>query len=116
MRRLGVLSRSIIVLSVLWMAGGTLYFAVELEKSAQQQADAFLKSCNEFSSVDSECLRLRQNVYEAHTKELQGGVFGNAAVQAAILLALTLIALGIVYGSFRWIMAGRRSGIGSRSV
>lgn len=106
--RLGMLSRTIIVLSALWMIGGTMFIALQMSNRADKVADAVMRSCNEESTLEADCLTVRHDAYTTEIAELSGGLWGYAIVQALMLLGIVLTAFGIVYGAFRWITAGRQ--------
>jgi hypothetical protein len=50
------------------------------------------------------CASVWNYVYRGRTQ----GLWGFAALRAAFWLALALIAFAAVYGSFRWVLAGRK--------
>lgn len=115
--KLGVFSRLVIVCSVFWMIGGTLYFASSTSREAMQVADEFMEGCgNSGSEVYdpeamsfSECWELREDIYRGRTEDLEGGLFGFSAAMAALYLALALIIVIPTYLSVRWILAGREA-------
>ena len=107
--RLGILSRAIIVVSCLWMAGGTFFIAKNIDDRATATATAFYADCSKIPNEGYDCWAARESVYRAHTDQIQGGLWGFAAGLAAIYLALGLILFGILYGSYRWILRGRKT-------
>lgn len=108
--KLGVLARTMIVASCFWMAGGTFYFAQSKAADASVRASEYLDSCLERQIEDFDCWGARDQIYEAHTVQLAGGLWGFAAVQAALVLVMALVAFGLIYGSLRWILAARKAG------
>ena len=113
--RLGVLGRAVIVASCFSMAGGTLFFAIDADDEGRAAAAAAYKACmglayseNADGTLDlSDCQKSRDVIHRSHTSELAGGLWGYAAIRAAVILALGLLAFAILYGSARWIAAGR---------
>lgn len=105
--KLGALARTIIVLSCFWMAGGTFFIAQNKAADARAKASTFLDSCLTPPIGDFDCWAGRDRIYEAHTEQLAGGLWGYAAISAAFYLVLALILFGLIYGSARWILAAR---------
>ncbi len=104
--RLGVLARTLFVISGLWMAGATYYFASIHDSEGRATADAFFESCAGTQGYD--CRKASEEIYAAHTSGLEGGLWGFSAFQAAFWLVLALVAFGILFGAFRWVLAGRK--------
>lgn len=105
--KLGILGRTTIVASGLWMAGGTVYFAFSKSDEAERIADEFYQNCAKNPASGYDCWDARRRLYESHTTQLEGGLWGFSAVQAGLYLVLTLVAFGILYWSIRWILAAR---------
>lgn len=113
--KLGALSRTIIVASCFWMAGGTFYIATNLDDDARAGSEAFYEACmglvfegSPTARTPDYCRATRDQFYESRTSLLVGGLWGYASIIAAYYLLGALIVFGLIYGSIRWIVAGRK--------
>lgn len=113
--KLGVLSRTLIVLSCFWMVGGTFYIAQRLDTEARAASKSFYEACYDLAIEGSplvgttdDCRTESDRRYEARTRLLEGGLWGFSASLAGFFLVGCLIVFGLIYGSARWIVAGRR--------
>jgi hypothetical protein len=99
--------RAIILASLFWMVGGTFFIAARMENSARKAANDYFDGCIKRVPEGFDCWAARDRIFEAHTDKLEGGLWGFSAMTAALILLLALIALAIIYGSVRWVLAGR---------
>lgn len=102
--RLGMLGRTVVVLSAFWMVGATLYFANQLDLGARESADISYQLCTRDPQERTDCWDIREADYGAYTD----GLWLLAAGRAAIILSAALLAFAVLYWSGRWIAAGRR--------
>ncbi len=106
--RLNVVARTVIVASAFWMAGGTYLIAKNAEEGARATADARYKQCITPRPPEGYiCWESWDKIYEGHTSKLEGGLWGSSATKAAIYLVFALIVFAVLYGSVRWVLAGR---------
>jgi hypothetical protein len=107
--RLGIISRILIVASCLWMAGGTVLIAFQMNDRAERESEAWYQTCKANFFPGADCFETKRIAYEARTEKLQYGLWGFSAALAAIWLVLAWIAIGLGYAAIRWILAGRNA-------
>jgi hypothetical protein len=112
--RLGMWMRLCIVLTVFWLVGATLTWGVQDAAKASDMAQAAYEGCSYAqSSTDKEsfgalfwegqdCWKERERTFNAYSP------WTTALITSTALAVLAWIAGGILYGSARWILAGRK--------
>lgn len=108
--RLGLVSRLVIVASSFWMVGGTYFIAKARSDKGTAAANAFYRQCTSGPyHPEYHCSAGWLKIYNMYTGYSAWRLFGYSAELAAAYLALALILFAAVYGSIRWVLAGRAS-------
>ena len=109
--RLGPILRAAIIASALWIGGGTVYFADRQNAEATRLAGEFFSECfnRKPEMAMSVCTEGQATIYDGHTKQLAGGLWGSALARALGVWLTVAIAVTVLYWSARWILAGRDS-------
>lgn len=89
------------------MVGGTFFIAQGIDDDALAAANSASHDCAKIAG-DLNCSSVWGDVYHARTANIQYGLWGFSAAEAAIWLVLALILFAVVYWSVRWVVAGRK--------
>lgn len=107
-KRLGVWSRLGIVLTLVWLIGGTLYLqswqTARLDSSAEL-ARAECERINQVLSRNEDCWSLWTGIQRERD---WGAVWESSFLTATGLALFAWIIGGFAYWSIRWILAGRK--------
>lgn len=112
--RLNLWMRLAIVLTVFWMFGATLAITIKEATKADDAASSTFYLCQDSQRMPADsgaafmwkgmdCLKERERIRGYYSPWIQGVSF------AGIYAVLAWIFGGILYGSTRWILAGRKS-------
>ncbi|MBA2935160.1 hypothetical protein HZF05_13805 [Sphingomonas sp. CGMCC 1.13654] len=110
MSKLGVWSRLAIVLSAIWLAGGSAGLYLWTVGGDMHLAEQHRELCE---TLNREYPRARQDCWkdynEAVAEEPRGQMFKLSALLVGGSLALAWLIYAAIYYTVRWVLAGRRS-------
>lgn len=113
MKRLTRWQRIGVILSVLWMLGGTIYVSNWVLQGARERSLVHIELCqainrNAAPTAQQDCMKAGLEAGQRGEHPLGVPFLAFAAGVSAITLALAWLSFFIVRGTIRWVMRGEK--------